>query len=95
MVSIQNFTEFYNLLKTHPNITREVPLLLDFVFLVERFKNTCSCRNNEKQRLKLECENRYRAIVMSDVARNINLFRRSLNEQNFRFTQNGGMIREF
>jgi hypothetical protein len=96
MVTIQNFTEFYTLLKTHPNITQTISSLSEFIFLVERFKNTCSCRNSEKQRLKLECESRYRTLVNTDVLNNINLFKTSLNDQHLKFIQNNqSIIKEF
>lgn len=95
MVTVQNFTEFYNILKLHPNIAKEIPVLFDFISLVDRFKSTCSCRGNEKQRLKSECETRYRMHVTNEVTNNIELFRTSLGNQNFRFTHNNGLIKQF
>ena len=95
MVVIQNFTEFYNLLKTHPDITNSIATLKDYTSLVERFKMTCSCRGAEKQRLKTDCETRYRLHVTNEVLNNIELFRTSLGDQLFRFIHNNGLIKEF
>lgn len=95
MVVIQNFTEFYNILKTNPSLPGAIPSLFEYISLVERFKSTCSCRGNEKQRLKLDCETRYRLHVTNEVANNIELFRTSLGNQHFRFIHNNGLIKEF
>jgi hypothetical protein len=95
MVVIQNFTEFYNLLKTHPNITNSISTLKDYTALVERFKITCSCRGAEKQRLKDDCETRYRLHVTNEVSNNIELFKTSLGDDHFRFIHNHGLIKEF
>jgi len=95
MVVVQNFTEFYNILKTHPDITNAVPALRNYVTLVEQFKFTCNCRGSEKQRLKLDCETKYRMLVTNEVTNNINLFNTSLGDKHFRFIHNNGLIKEF
>lgn len=95
MILVQNFTEFYNILKTHNDIINTVSPLKEYVLLVERFKTTCSCRGAEKQRIKNECENRYRSLVITEVGNNINLFKNSLGDGHIKFIQNNAIIKEF
>lgn len=96
MTLVQNFSEFYNILKTHAVIPNTVAALREYVLLVESFKSACSCnRGGEKQRLKNECENRYRLLVTNDVANNIGLFHSSLGASHIRFVHNNALIRDF
>jgi hypothetical protein len=95
MILVQNFTEFYNILKTHNGIPNSVSKLKEYVLLVERFKNTCSCRGTEKQRVKNECESQYRLLVITEVSNHINLFKNSLGDGNIKFIQNNVIIQEF
>jgi hypothetical protein len=96
MTLVQNFSEFYNILKTHANIPNTVPALREYILLVEAFKSTCSCnRGGEKQRLKNECENRYRLLITNEVTNNINLFHSSLGANHIRFLYNNAVIKDF
>lgn len=94
MIVVNNFTEFYNILKTH-NLGNTVSGLKEYVLLVERFKNTCSCRGNEKQRLKNECEIRYKTLVLNDVGNHITEFKNSLGDGQIKFVHNNAIIKEF
>jgi len=95
MILVQNFTEFYNILKTHNSIPNSVSKLKEYVLLVERFKNTCSCRGSEKQRVKNECEMQYRSLVLTEVSNNITMFKNSLGDGHIKFVQNNAIIQEF
>lgn len=95
MILVQNFTEFYNILKTHNNIANSVSKLKEYVLLVERFKNTCSCRGAEKQRVKNECEMQYRSLVLTEVSNNITMFKNSLGDGHIKFIQHNAIIQEF
>ena len=66
-----------------------------FKNVVESFKNTCSCRGAEKQRVKNECESQYRLLVITEVSNHINLFKNSLGDGNIKFIQNNAIIQEF
>lgn len=95
MILVQNFTEFYNILKTHNSIPNSVSQLKEYILLVERFKNTCSCRGAEKQRVKNECELQYKMLITTEVTNHINLFKNSLGDGHIKFIHNNAMIKEF
>ena len=42
-MNVNNFTEFYSLLKNNDAITNTIPHLRDFVVLAETYRDTCSC----------------------------------------------------
>lgn len=96
MILVQNFSEFYNILKTHTSIPNSIGAFKEFIMLVENFKATCNCnRVNEKQRLKVECETKYRMLVTNEVTTHINLFKSSLGDSQIRFIYNNALIKEF
>ena len=93
---INNFTEFYHLLKNNDAITNSIGGLKDYVLLVESYKDMCSCnRKAEKIRLKMECENQYRSLVLNVISNNIGVFYRVLNLPNITFVHNNAVIRSF
>lgn len=93
---INNFTEFYNLLKAHDVLANTVPGLKNYILLVESYKAMCSCnRKDEKIRLKLECESQYRILINSTVTSNINVFFTTLNQSKISFANNNVLIKSF
>jgi len=95
-MNVNNFTEFYSLLKNNDAITNTIPHLRDFVVLAETYRDMCSCdRKSEKLRLKTECESQYRILVTTVVAANINVFFAVLKQSHLRFIYNCAVIREF
>lgn len=94
MILVNNFTEFYNILKTN-NLGNTVSEFKEYVLLVERFKHTCSCRGSEKQRVKHECEVQYKSLVLTSVNTNITLFKNALGDGNIKFVQNNAIIKEY
>jgi hypothetical protein len=65
-MNVNNFTEFYSLLKNNDAITNTILNLRDFVVLAETYRDMCSCdRKSEKLRLKTECESQYGILAVS------------------------------
>ena len=95
-MTINNFTEFYNLLKNNDAISNTIGGMKDYILLVESYRDMCSCnRKAEKIRLKMECETQYRLLVTSTIAANINMFFTVLDQPKITFVHNNAIIRSF
>lgn len=95
MTVVNNFTEFYNILKTRPNIVEVNARFREFIALVETFQQICSCRGGEKNRIKVQVESQYRHLVLNEVSSNINVFLSSLGTKKIKFLYNNALIKEF
>lgn len=95
MMIINNFTEFYNILKTRQDITNVNPRFKEFIALVETFQQMCSCRGGEKNRIKVQVESQYRHLILNEVSSNINTFLSSLGTNKIKFLYNQAIVKEF
>lgn len=95
-MNVNNFTEFYSLLKNNDAITNTIPHLRNFIVLAETYRDMCSCaRKSEKLRLKVECESQYRILVTTVIASNINVFFAVLKLSHIQFIHNCALIQAF
>lgn len=95
MILVSNFTELYNILKTHPNLKESHNRFSEFVGLVDTFQQMCSCRGSEKNRIKLQIETQYRNLILNEITANINLFVQSLGDKKIKFLYNQSIVKEF
>jgi len=95
MILVSNFTELYNILKTHPNIKTCSNKFSEFVVLVDTFQQICSCRGGEKNRIKLQIETQYRNLILNEITANINVFVQSLGDSKIKFLYNQAIVKEF
>lgn len=93
---INNFTEFYNLLKNNDSISNTISGMKDYILMVESYRDVCSCnRKAEKIKMKIECETQYKLLVTSTISANINVFFTVLNQQKITFVHNNAIVRAF
>jgi len=96
IMTVNNFTEFYNLLKNNDGITNSVPRMRDFIILVENYKSMCSCdRKSEKLRLQNQCESEYRSLISTILPSHIQIFHSVLKQSNIKFLVNNTLLGNF
>lgn len=96
IMTVHNFTEFYNILKNNNGITNSISGLKNFVMQVETYKSLCSCnRKAEKIRLQNKCEEDYKTLVSTVVRQNIDTFHAVLRQPKIKFLYNNTMLGEF
>jgi hypothetical protein len=95
-MNINNFTEFYTLLKGNDSIVKSIPSLSNFIILTESYRGTCSCnRRAEKIRLKEQCETEYKNAVINILTPHAPLILSILKQNKIKFLFGGNIFKEF